>query len=497
MKRASGILLHPTSLPGRYGIGEFDESAYRFVDMLVDMGQQLWQVMPLGPTGYGDSPYQCFSAFAGNPLLISLNRLVQEGFLDEAELRDTPAFPNDRVDFGEVITFKQKILRKSYAHFAAHATKEQRVWFAKFCHHNASWLEDYGLFMALKDAHKGNVWNTWKKDIAMHNTEAAAKWRAKLRNEVEAHQYYQFQFYRQWFDLKKYANAKGIKIIGDIPIFVAFDSADAWANRDQFYFDEHLQPTVVAGVPPDYFSPTGQRWGNPLYRWDVMERRGFDWWIQRVKSALELYDIVRVDHFRGFEAYWEVPASEPTAMVGQWVKAPGHELFHTIRQVLGGELPIIAEDLGLITPEVVSLRDYFSLPGMRVLQFAFVADTSSNFLPHNYVRNTVAYSGTHDNDTTIGWFNSLNAQERQQVQNYIGKDLSQDSVAWEMSRLLMMSVADTIVVTMQDLLGLDTSTRMNYPGRPDGNWQWRFALESVTPEIKQKLKRMTETYGRI
>lgn len=496
MKRASGILMHPTSLPGKFGIGEFDHSAYKFLDLLAEMGQQLWQVMPLGPTGYGDSPYQCFSAFAGNPLLISLETLVAEGALDVADLQGMPEFPPDRVDFGPVITFKQTILRKSYAHFAARAGEEQRVAFAKFCNDNASWLDDYALFMALKNAHNGNVWNTWKKDIAMHDPEAVAYWRMQLREEVEAQQYYQFQFFRQWFALKRYANEKGIKIIGDIPIFVAFDSADAWANRDQFYFDEHLQPTVVAGVPPDYFSPTGQRWGNPLYRWDVMEQRGFDWWIRRVKSALDLYDIVRVDHFRGFEAYWEVPASEPTAMIGRWVKAPGHALFQTISRVLGGHLPIIAEDLGLITQEVLALRDSFNLPGMRVLQFALVADTSSNFLPHNYVRNTVAYSGTHDNDTTIGWFKSLNAGEREQVQAYIGKELNEGNVAWEVSRLLMMSVADTIVLTMQDLLGLDTSARMNYPGKPDGNWQWRFALESVTPEIQKNLRQMTRTYGR-
>lgn len=496
MARASGILLHPTSLPGKYGIGELSRHAYDFVDFLHETGQTLWQVMPLGPTGYGDSPYQCFSAFAGSPFLISLDTLAAEGSLDAADLAAAPAFPDDRVDFGPVINFKHAILRKSYTHFARHATAAQRTEFAAFCRANAWWLDDYALFIALKDAHNGAVWNTWASAIARHDAGAVSEWRAKLADEVEAQQYFQFQFFRQWFALKRYANEKGIRVVGDIPIFVAFDSADAWANRAQFFFDEALQPTVIAGVPPDYFSPTGQRWGNPLYRWDVMARDGFAWWIARVKAALDLYDVVRVDHFRGFEAYWEVPASEPTAMIGTWVKAPGEALFRVIRREIGQNLPIIAEDLGVITPEVETLRDGFGLPGMRVLQFAFVADTSSDFLPHNFVRNTVAYSGTHDNDTTVGWYAGLDEQAKAQVHSYIGKDDCAGTIQWDMARLLMMSVADTIVLTLQDVLGLGTEARMNYPGRATGNWSWRFDFGQLTADLRSRLKSMTVVYGR-
>ena len=509
MERASGLLLHPTSLPGPYGIGEFNDSAYQFVDFLSDAGQKLWQVMPLGPTGYGDSPYQCFSAFAGNLYLISLDALVREGALAEEDLRDTPHFPVERVDYGPVIQFKLDRLWRSFERFSRHASARQRAEFADFCARNASWLDDYALFMALKDAHGGRVWNTWDKDIARHEREAVARWRTKLADPVRAHQYFQHQFFKQWTAVKAYANGKGIRVIGDIPIFVAYDSADAWANREQFYFDEDGNSTVIAGVPPDYFSPTGQRWGNPLYRWDVMERNQFGWWIERCRNALALYDVVRVDHYRGFEAYWEVPADEPTAIHGQWVKAPGHKLFQAIEKALlpsppspavkgeGGErqrLPIIAEDLGVITPEVEALRDAFSFPGMRVLQFAFVADTKSAYLPHNYVPNCVAYSGTHDNNTTVGWFNSLDAETRHQVLRYTGTDGSQ--IQWDMIRLLMMSVADTIVVTLQDALGLGEDARMNLPGRPDGNWQWRCRPDMLNPSLARRLREMAETYGR-
>jgi len=504
MKRASGILMHPTSLPGKFGIGEFDHSAYKFLDLLAEMGQQLWQVMPLGPTGYGDSPYQCFSAFAGNPLLISLETLVAEGALDVADLQGMPEFPPDRVDFGPVITFKQTILRKSYAHFAARAGEEQRVAFAKFCNDNASWLDDYALFMALKNAHNGNVWNTWKKDIAMHDPEAVAYWRMQLREEVEAQQYYQFQFFRQWFALKRYANEKGIKIIGDIPIFVAFDSADAWANRDQFYFDEHLQPTVVAGVPPDYFSPTGQRWGNPLYRWDVMEQRGFDWWIRRVKSALDLYDIVRVDHFRGFEAYWEVPATEATAVNGRWVKGPCDALFEAVRNALG-DVPVVAENLGVITDEVEALRKHHGFPGMAVLQFAFGKDAAhSGLLPHKWEHDTVAYTGTADNDTTIGWWKAEGGStqdrkavkaERAYAKQYL--DTTGKDIQWVCIRTVMASVADTAIFPLQDVLGLDTDARMNLPGSFGGhNWTWRYRAEQLTDDLADRLRGLAEIFGR-
>lgn len=495
MERSNGVLVHPTSFPGKWGIGEFNEYAYQFVDFLAETGQKLWQVLPLGPTGYGDSPYQCFSAFAGNPLLISLDQLVKENALPASALADVPDFPANGVDYGAVIQFKFGVLRQSFAHFQKHAAAQQKSDFWVFCERNASWLDDYALFMALKDAHGGKVWNSWENSIARHEPWALGLWRGKLENEIQGYQYLQFQFFKQWNALKRYANDKGVRVIGDIPIFVAYDSSDAWAHRELFYFDENGNSTVIAGVPPDYFSPTGQRWGNPLYRWDVMQQQGFAWWIDRCRAAFDLYDMVRIDHFRGFEAYWEVPASEPTAMHGRWVNAPGHELFQAIQNALGTPgVPIIAEDLGIITPPVEALRDAFGFPGMRVLQFAFVADTKSTYLPHMYIPNTVAYSGTHDNNTTIGWFKSLDAEPRAQVLRYTGTDGSQ--IHWDMIRLLMMSVAGMTVATMQDLMGLGEEARMNMPGRANGNWGWRFTPEMLTDAIKKQLKDMTVAYGR-
>lgn len=511
MQRASGILLHPTSLPGRFGIGEFNDDAYRFVDTLAATGQKLWQMLPLGPTGYGDSPYQCFSAFAGNPLLISLEHLARDNALSRDDLEDAPEFSPDIVDYGEVIEFKQDALHRSYIHFMQYASTAQHEAFEEFIKKNASWLDDYALFIALKDAHAGNVWNTWEDDLARRTPTALTREKRKLADEIQKQRYYQFQFFQHWGALKAYANDKGIRIIGDIPIFVAYDSADVWSHRELFSLDERGNPTVIAGVPPDYFSPTGQRWGNPLYRWDVMAQGGYAWWIERCRSAFQLFDTVRIDHFRGFEAYWEVPATEPTAINGRWVKGPGKALFQAIERALaapptpqkdvlpplrgeGNILPIIAEDLGVITPEVEALRDAFKFPGMRVLQFAFVADTSDNFLPHNYVRNTVAYVGTHDNDTTVGWFEKLDAMTRRQVLDYTGTN--GDGINWDMIRLLMMSVANTVVVTLQDVMSLGSDARMNYPGRADGNWTWRFTWDKLTDEMQSRLKHMTATYGR-
>ncbi len=495
MERASGILLHPTSLPGPYGIGEFNDNAYKFVDALADAGQKLWQVLPLGPTGYGDSPYQCFSAFAGNPLLISLDHLVRENALTTRDLNldDAPEFDDHKVDFGEVIEFKHEVLHKSYIHFMQYASTAEHAAFDEFCVKNAGWLDDYALFIALKDAHEGEAWNTWEDDIARRTPTSLSRARNKLANEIQKQKYYQYQFFKQWGNLKAYANSKGIKIVGDIPIFVAYDSADAWSHRELFHFDERGNPTAIAGVPPDYFSPTGQRWGNPLYRWEVMAQRGYAWWIERCRSVFQLFDYIRIDHFRGFEAYWEVPASEPTAMNGKWVKGPGKALFNAIKRELG-DLPIIAEDLGVITPEVKALRDGLGFPGMRVLQFAFVADTSSDFLPHNYVHNTVAYAGTHDNDTTVGWFEKLDLPVRQQVLDYTGTDGQE--IQWDLIRLLQMSVADTIVITLQDLMGLNSDARMNFPGRAEGNWYWRFTWDMLTDDLKSRLRKTTTTYGR-
>ncbi|MCA9955757.1 MAG: 4-alpha-glucanotransferase, partial [Anaerolineales bacterium] len=402
-ERAAGILLHPTSFPGRYGIGDFGNAAYQFVDFLVASKQSLWQILPLGPTGYGDSPYQAFSAFAGNPLLISPDRLVRDGYLPETAVRNVPTFPQHAVDFGPVIEYKTALLQQAHEHFLTHGSDEQKAAYQQFCAEQSSWLDDFALFMALKNHHvdhEGGVWNTWPREIALREPAAMTSWGAKLANEVDRHKFLQFLFFQQWLSLKAYANDRGIQIIGDIPIFVAFDSADVWANPDLFYLDETGGSTVIAGVPPDYFSETGQRWGNPLYRWDKMADNGYVWWAARLQMCFTQADIVRIDHFRGFDAYWEIPADEPTAVVGQWVKGPGQAFFQAMRDQLG-ELPLIAEDLGVITPEVTALRDAFDFPGMKILQFAFGGERNSNFLPHTFDKNSVVYTGTHDNETVL------------------------------------------------------------------------------------------------
>ena len=422
-KRASGILLHPTSLPGRFGIGDLGGAAYRFINFLAASGQQLWQVMPLGPTSFGDSPYQALSAFAGNPLLISLERLVEEHYLAPWDFDGAPAFPEHAVDYGAVINYKQRLLQLSFENFKVNADEIQKAKLADFITAHRAWLDDYALFAALKDHHAGGNWSVWEQDIAMaHQPAALEYWKATLAGPIQYHQYLQFQFFQQWLALKEYANRQGVRIVGDIPIFVAYDSADAWSHPELFYFDEEGKPTVVAGVPPDYFSPTGQLWGNPHYRWDVMAQSGYAWWVARFKMIFQLVDMVRLDHFRGFEAAWAVPAGERTAEHGEWVKGPGADLFRAVEQALG-PLPIIAEDLGLITPQVEALRVEFGFPGMKVLQFAFTSDPKamvSTFLPHNFERNYVVYTGTHDNDTTLGWFNTVSEGERAVVRRYLG-----------------------------------------------------------------------------
>ncbi|MFQ5340442.1 MAG: 4-alpha-glucanotransferase, partial [Anaerolineae bacterium] len=485
--------LHPTSLPGPFGIGELGQPAYQFVEFLHAGGQRLWQVLPLGPTGYGDSPYQSFSAFAGNPLLISLDELVKEGALSPSDVADAPRFPAGRVDYGPVIDFKMPILRRSFERFKAHASWAQRGEFTAFCDAHGHWLDDFVLFMAVKDHFDGAAWNTWGTDIATRDADAVSAVARELDDQIEFHRYLQFQFFRQWLALKRYANQQGIRIIGDIPIFVAYDSAETWSNPDLFYFDEAGKPTVVAGVPPDYFSPTGQLWGNPLYRWDVMAETGYTWWIERFRAALGLFDIVRVDHFRGFEAYWEVPATEKTAVKGRWVKGPGADLFHVVEQALG-KLPIIAEDLGVITPEVEEIRNAFGFPGMKVLQFAFDSDATNEFLPHNYERNCVVYTGTHDNDTTCGWFESRPAKEQDFVLKYLGSDGSE--IHWDFIRLAFSSVADAAIVPLQDVFGLGNEARMNFPSRASGNWTWRYTPDMLTDDIAARLHTLAEVYCR-
>lgn len=496
--RTAGVLAHPTSFPGRYGIGDLGGAAYHFVDFLVKSGQSLWQILPLGPTGYGDSPYQCFSAFAGNPLLISPDKLVQDGYLPVTAVEDVPPFPKEKVDYGWVIDYKQKLLRHAFKQFQLHGLGEQREAFANFCSAQAFWLDDFALFMALKNHHveyEGGVWNTWPQDIARRQPDALSFWSEKLAVEIEMHKFLQYLFFSQWLELKTYANDHGIRIIGDIPIFVAFDSADVWANTGLFSLNEDGSPAVVAGVPPDYFSETGQRWGNPLYRWHEMSQSNYSWWTSRLRMSFTQADIVRIDHFRGFDAYWEIPASEPTAVVGKWTKGPGQAFFEAMEQNLG-ELPLIAEDLGVITPEVITLRDRFHFPGMKILQFAFGGERNSLFLPHTYGSNCVVYTGTHDNETVVGWFANASEDERKHVLSYMNAP-DGENIAWDLTRLAFASVADTAVATLQDLMNLGDEARMNFPGKPSGNWQWRYTTAMLTDDIANDLRQMTELYGRM
>jgi 4-alpha-glucanotransferase len=499
--RRSGILMHPTSLPGRFGIGDLGDAAYKFVDYMAGAGQSYWQVLPLSPTGYGDSPYQGLSAFAGNPMLISPERLLQLGHLLESDLEGTPSFPDDRVDFGPVIYHKMDLLAQAYANFQSRATAGQRAAFARFCEEQASWLDDVALFMALKEHHDLRPWHEWETGAATRQPGALARWRASLAGEIESQQYRQWQFFEQWLALKQYANERGIRIIGDVPIFVALDSSDVWAHPHLFHLDGDLQPTVVSGVPPDYFSETGQLWGHPLYRWDVMAQNGYAWWIDRFRMAFTQCDVVRIDHFRGFYNYWEVPAGEDTAIKGRWLYSPGTDLFHAVTAALG-EVAIIAEDLGDFDEEsragVDALQAEFGYPGMKVLQFAFSAGPTDPFLPHNYDSpGWVAYTGTHDNDTTLGWYQATSTEgERDYARKYLATDGS--DIAWDLIRLGWASTANTAMTTVQDLLGLGHEARMNTPstvGPP--NWCWRLLPGALTGDVARRLLDLTAIYGRM
>ena len=511
-ERASGILLHPTSFPGPYGIGDLGDEAYRFIDFLQQTGQKLWQILPLASTGYGDSPYAAFSAFAGNPLLISPDILIREGLLQPGDLQDVPDFPPDKVEYGPLIDWKIALLRRSYSLFQSNSSAggtEIREALSAFETQTKGWLEDYALFMAVKSAHGGITWSDWDEGIALRRPDSILAWRAKLADDIGFQKYIQFLFSRQWAALKKYANERSVRVVGDIPIFVAYDSADVWAHPELFYLDEKGHTTVVAGVPPDYFSAKGQYWGNPLYRWDVLARTGYSWWMDRFRNVFQLYDLVRLDHFRGFAAYWEVPVNEEqTAANGRWVEGPGVRFFQAVRQELGNQ-PIIAEDLGVITPDVDMIRETMGLPGMRVLQFAFGAfetDATDPYLPHNFVRNTVVYTGTHDNDTTVSWYRTASEQEKANVKHYLDLDapayqqLDEDSMArlvtWKLVRQAFSSVADTAIVPLQDLLGLGNEARMNLPGRPSGNWQWRYDASALTDELRASLRDITVLFAR-
>jgi 4-alpha-glucanotransferase len=503
--RASGILLHPTCLAGPHGIGDFGAEAFAFVDFLKDAGEKLWQVMPLNPTGYGDSPFQCFSAHAGNHLLISLERLCEQGVLEAADFRDLPRFPQDHVDFGSVIRWKTRLLKKAAARFLSDARSDQRRAFEDFCAGNAAWLSEFALFMACKEAHGGVAWNRWPSDIARRTPAGLNSARTRLNDTVLAVEYWQFEFFRQWQQLRTYARQAGIRVIGDIPIYVALDSADVWTSREYFQLSEDGQPVKIAGVPPDYFSATGQCWGNPIYRWDRLKQSGYRWWIERFRAALELYDGVRIDHFRGFEAYWEIPGGETTAINGQWVKGPGAELFAALEREFG-DLPIIAENLGVITPEVEAIRRRFHFPGMAILQFAFGKDPQGpSFRPHNYARELAAYTGTHDNDTTVGWWNSSGATDSTRTADDVAKEqafaraylnFNDEPIQWVMIRTILASIADLAIVPLQDVLGLGTEARMNLPGTSRGNWRWRYQPGALTPALARKMRELVLLYDR-
>lgn len=504
-ERQSGVVLHPSSLPGAYGIGEIGAEAYRFAEALARMGQRIWQVLPLGPTSYGDSPYQCLSSFAGNHLLVAFQTLMDDGLLLAEELADFPQFPADQVDYGPVIQAREAVLQVVATHFEARAGENTLKEFGGFQIHNRNWLSDYALFVALKKAHGGRPWHEW--DVALRDRDEAALKQAREQHAdvIRAVEIQQFLFFDQWRSLAEHAHRHGVKILGDIPIFVAHDSADVWAHPELFFLDEAGRCTTVAGVPPDYFSATGQRWGNPLYRWDVMAEGDFAWWKERMRTTFELVDYVRIDHFRGFEAFWEIPASEETAINGQWVKGPGRALFEAFEKEFG-TLPIVAEDLGIITEEVDELREACGFPGMRVLHFIVGNDTNEpGFWPDQFPEQCVVYTGTHDNDTTVGWYTNGKgdgqdtseeeiAEAQHKIRTYLSCDGSQ--IHWDLIGCAYGTQAAIAIVPLQDILGLDSSARLNSPGRPEGNWRWRFQWDQLSGETETRLAQLTKDHNR-
>ena len=492
--RASGILVHPTSLPGPHGSGDLGPAAYHFVDWLVSAGQRLWQILPLGGIGPGNSPYMSSSAFAGNVLLIDLQALQQAGWLDDSALVPAQGFADARLHFDVVVPWRMERLQRAAAGFAAGATAADRKDFHDFCAQHASWLGDYALFMALADAHGWRLWCDWSPALARRDSDALAQARARHARAITFWQFCQWCFFRQWGRLREYARGRGIRIVGDTPIFVAYQSADVWVRPELFELDHDGRPQVVAGVPPDYFSATGQRWGNPLYRWDAHAAEGYAWWLQRLRHTLALVDIVRIDHFRGFADYWEIPADQPTAVHGRWRPGPGMALFDAIAQALG-PLPLIAEDLGVLSQSVKDLLAASGFPGMAILQFAFAGDARDPFLPHNHHQHSVVYTGTHDNDTTTGWWATASDHERHHARAYLATD--GHDIAWAMMRAACASVADTVVHPMQDVLVLPSEHRMNLPGSASGWWAWRFEWSQVHSWHGQRLLDMTRLFGRL
>ncbi|MEW6507049.1 MAG: 4-alpha-glucanotransferase [Bacteroidota bacterium] len=495
IERSAGILLHPTSLPGKFGIGDLGPEAYNFADFMKSAGQTLWQVFPLGPTGYGDSPYQSFSTFAGNPLLVSPELLFRDGLLDKSDLENPPAFDPHKIDFGKLIGYKTSLLRKAYEKFLRmnHNIDDEC---GDFCKHNSFWLEDYSLFMAVKSYHNGIAWLQWAEDIAFRKESAVKSWKEKLIKDVNYNKFVQYVFNKQWKKLKEYTHNAGIKIIGDLPIFIAYDSSDLWSNKEQFTVRENGSLEFVAGVPPDYFSETGQLWGNPLYKWKVMEKDNFCWWQKRISKLLELVDIIRIDHFRGLDAYWEIPGEADTAINGRWVKAPGEKLFNTIKKNLG-DVPIVAEDLGVITSSVETLRDKFEFPGIKILQFAFGENMEKKFLPHNHIKNCIIHTGSHDNETTRGFFESEKKKGSgiyEWAQNYL--NYYGDNIVFELIKTAYASVSNIVVIPMQDILNLGNEARMNIPSTLGGNWVWRFTWDQISENLAATYKELTVLYER-
>ncbi|MCL2708534.1 MAG: 4-alpha-glucanotransferase [Defluviitaleaceae bacterium] len=527
LNRSCGVLAHPSSFPGDYGIGDFGSGAYEFVDFLAAAKQSVWQVLPLGPTSYGDSPYQSFSSFALNHYLLGPDELRKMGYLNKSDLEEKPEFDPRKIDYGEMIEYKTGLFGKAHAAFKLNALPSQKRRFVKFCKENAWWLEDYALFVSLKkffleerreqfepvelvayretnsdamtedqlnDYFYGAVWNSWPKELASRNKAAVASKRAELAEEIELNKFLQFECARQWQGVKKYANAKGVSIVGDIPIFTAMDSSDVWANPELFCLDGRGRPISVAGVPPDYFSETGQLWGNPLYDWEAHKQTGYDWWAKRITATLANVDIIRIDHFRGFESFWAVPYGEKTAENGKWTKGPGRDFFNAIDEKLG-HLPIIAEDLGVITEKVNKLRLSFGLPGMKVLQFAFGPDGSGAYIPHNFSDdNIVVYTGTHDNDTTSGWYEKADGEEKDYFRRYL--NVSGEDAPWDMIRLAYGSVAKLAVVPIQDVMGLSGGDRMNLPGEPSGNWQFRYTSDMLERKFAERLAYLSVLFYR-
>jgi 4-alpha-glucanotransferase len=495
-RRGSGIILHITSLPSPYGIGDLGPEAYKFADFLTEAKQGFWQILPLNPTDpdYGNSPYHSISAFAGNPLLISPELMVRDSLIAKSDVETLPDFPKGHIDYGAVIAFKERLFYLAHERFKSQRQKNE---YERFCSDNSSWLNDFALFVALKTHFHGKVWIEWPQEIRERQQEALGVLKKQLFDRIELQKFLQYIFYQQWISLKSYCNQHGIQIFGDIPIYVEHDGVDVWTNPEIFKLDNDKRPQTVSGVPPDYFSETGQLWGNPIYRWEVLKDTGYAWWARRLQHTIKLFDLIRIDHFRGFIGYWEVPAGETDAVNGRWVEAPGEDFFNILLKKFS-YLPIIAEDLGVITPDVREVMQRFELPGMKVLLFAFGEDLATNpYIPHNLSKNCVLYTGTHDNNTTRGWFEREATPEiKERLFCYLGREVPAEDIHWEMIRLAMMSVANTVIVPMQDILGLGQEARMNRPATTEGNWQWQLLPDQLTSSIADKLREMTEIYGR-